>query len=138
MKIGIFKHLLVFVLMVASGSALMVISHKVHIEEVRIARLDRSIAREKEAIRNLDAEWAYLNNPERLEKLASKYLDLVPPTNRDMQSDFSVLPSENTPAAQEESTSPVYQRDAAAHNRAQSSSVYITKASYSPSHGRRP
>ncbi|MHA1546202.1 MAG: cell division protein FtsL [Alphaproteobacteria bacterium] len=36
------------------------------------------IAREREAMRILEAEWSLLNQPERLQKLAKRHLALVP------------------------------------------------------------
>jgi len=44
-----------------------------------IAHYDREIEQEKEKIRVLNAEWAYLNNPERLEALATGGYDLKMP-----------------------------------------------------------
>jgi len=41
-----------------------------------VASLEKSIAQEEEAIRILKAEWSYLNRPQRLEKLANKFLKL--------------------------------------------------------------
>ena len=48
-------------------------------ESVRHARqLEQRIASEQEAIRVLRAEWSYLNQPERLQELASRYTTLQP------------------------------------------------------------
>ena len=48
-------------------------------EAVRHARqLEQRIANEQEAIRVLRAEWSYLNQPERLQELASRYTELQP------------------------------------------------------------
>lgn len=40
--------------------------------------MERELLREEESLRVLQAEWSYLNQPERLEKLAREYLDLAP------------------------------------------------------------
>ncbi|MBU6475162.1 MAG: hypothetical protein KGQ70_04290 [Alphaproteobacteria bacterium] len=62
------------------GTALFHTSQKVHDERARLAALDSSIAHEKESIRVLGAEWAYLDSPQRLETLAAAYLHLAPLT----------------------------------------------------------
>ncbi len=46
-----------------------------------IAQLHRSIMQEEQELRLLSAELAYLQNPERLKKLAQEYLDLQPVRN---------------------------------------------------------
>ncbi len=43
-----------------------------------LSEIDQQIKEEREFINILNAEWAYLNNPERLAKLANKHLDLKP------------------------------------------------------------
>jgi hypothetical protein len=73
------RHFLAFLLVVACGGMLMHTSQKVQRAEKELVRTQRALAHEKEAIRVLRAEWAYLNRPERLELLAAQYLDLVPP-----------------------------------------------------------
>lgn len=41
-----------------------------------LSEINRQLAADKDSIRVLKAEWSYLNKPERVEKLASKYLKL--------------------------------------------------------------
>jgi hypothetical protein len=43
-----------------------------------LSEIDSQIKEEREFINILNAEWAYLNNPERLARLASKHLDIKP------------------------------------------------------------
>lgn len=50
------------------------------------------LAQEKESLHLLKAEWAYLNRPERLQRLASKHLDLVPLDSKRIN-DVTVLPA---------------------------------------------
>lgn len=46
--------------------------------ETELVQLDRRIIAERQSIRVLNAEWALLNDPDRLRGLAEKYLDLAP------------------------------------------------------------
>ncbi len=62
-----------------AGTLLFWTSQSVRQKEAELARIEAAAARETQAIRVLNAEWDYLNRPERLEKLASEYLKLVPP-----------------------------------------------------------
>lgn len=64
------------------GTVLFHTSQQVTDGRSALNRLDREILREEESIRVLKAEWSYLNQPERLEKLAAQYLELVPLTGR--------------------------------------------------------
>ncbi len=72
--------LLWLVLAAFCGTALFHTSQKVHDERNKLAALNASIANEKESIRVLNAEWGYLNNPQRLETLAKTYLHMKPLT----------------------------------------------------------
>lgn len=47
-----------------------------------VAGLKRELKTEKESLHLLNAEWAYLNRPERLRQLADRHLDLVPLDSR--------------------------------------------------------
>lgn len=42
-----------------------------------LAEVDAAIAEEDVALRTLDAEWSYLNEPSRLQELALRHLDLA-------------------------------------------------------------
>ena len=86
------KYTVVLALVVVSGAALMHVSHNVQEMEREVARLDQRIENEKENVRVLQAEWAYLNAPERLEMLATDYMDFVPPSVDHIVSDVQVLP----------------------------------------------
>ena len=88
----ILKYIIVFALVISSGTMLMNVSYHVQHAERDIKRLDREIAREEENIRVLKAEWAYLNNPVRLEELATGYVDLISPEAAQLISDMSVIP----------------------------------------------
>ncbi len=64
------------------GAAVYNVADRAQQKEKRIARLDRKIAHEQEALRVLGAEWTYLTNPTRLEKIAVKHLNLEPMDGR--------------------------------------------------------
>jgi cell division protein FtsL len=62
--------------------ALYQLKHEVIALEKELARLNREIVREQEAIHVLRAEWSHVNRPERLQALAQRHLDLQPMTPR--------------------------------------------------------
>ncbi len=47
-----------------------------------VAAMEAQLAAEKESLHLLNAEWAYLNRPERLRALAEAHLELVPLDSR--------------------------------------------------------
>ena len=70
----------------------------------RIIVLNKQIETERDAVAVLRAEWSLLNRPERIERLAKKYIKLVPPqaqqlvlldevTERDFQHDGGAKPA---------------------------------------------
>lgn len=71
MKIKRLPSLFILSAVLVSGSLLFVISQKVQSTERDIKALEVQIARENETVRVLQAEWAYLNRPDRLESLAA-------------------------------------------------------------------
>jgi cell division protein FtsL len=52
--------------------------------DVDIASLSKDIETERDSVAVLRAEWSLLNRPERIERLAEKYLDLAPPKPQQM------------------------------------------------------
>lgn len=66
--------LAVYMLALLSGGALIYISQKVYEKNSQVNALNRRIVAEQDAIRVLEAEWAYLSRPDRLEELAVKVL----------------------------------------------------------------
>ena len=90
-----FRHILALAFAIVSGITLMRSSHEVQRTEREIAALEREERAEREEIRVLNAEWAYLNRPERLEALAAQYLELVPPGADQMISSVKDIPDED-------------------------------------------
>lgn len=70
--------LLWLILAVFCGATIFRTSQRVHDEHEKIAMLNNEIAKEQESLRVLNAEWSYLNQPARLEKLSKIYLHLAP------------------------------------------------------------
>lgn len=67
--------LLVFGLAIILGSSLFWVSQQVQMLERDKRILTEKIISEEEGMRVLSAEWDYLNRPDRIEALATKYLD---------------------------------------------------------------
>lgn len=79
-------------------------SQKVQQAEDRLVALNADLARERQSMRVLHAEWDYLNRPDRLEALARQYLDLEPPESGALMAsldDLKALPAEDPPAPAE-------------------------------------
>ncbi|MDD9900204.1 MAG: hypothetical protein OXT65_04425 [Alphaproteobacteria bacterium] len=79
------KSTLIWMFLAAVASVLLFhTSQQVLEKRARVADLSAATAREKESLHVLKAEWSYLNQPERLEKLAAENLDLTPATAEHM------------------------------------------------------
>ena len=70
----------IYLLALMLGALLLVVSQEVQREQQRLAALEEQAVQQKEAMKFLRAEWAFLNNPERLERLAHQVLGLQPET----------------------------------------------------------
>lgn len=68
------------VLCVTVVIGLFVIKHEVQELEEKLQALNAEIITDQDAIQVLQAEWAYLNQPSRLEALSTKLLGMEPPT----------------------------------------------------------
>ena len=82
--------------------------------EVVVAQ--HNLEQEKESLHLLNAEWAYLNRPERLRRLSDAHLNLVPLDSRRMQN-LDLLPAAATESAVPASSNisdAVYQQPVAA------------------------
>ncbi len=67
-----------FILALFGGFLLFKVKYEVVDIEQKLTQTEQQIIREKETIHILKAEWSHLNEPQRLQKLAEKYLDIVP------------------------------------------------------------
>jgi hypothetical protein len=82
----------IYLMAIASGALLLNTSQSVQKAEDRLAAIQEKLNYEKDSIHVLGTEWAYLNNPERLEKLANEYLDLKAPVSDQMKTSAPALP----------------------------------------------
>lgn len=67
-----------FAFCVIVGGFLFQTTQRVNDGRQRLAALTQDIKTEEESLRVLQAEWSYLNQPDRLEKLSREYLNLSP------------------------------------------------------------
>lgn len=65
-------------LTVFAGGLLFYTTQQVTDGRQNLAELQKNIQEEEETLRVLQAEWSYLNQPDRLEKLSQQYLNLQP------------------------------------------------------------
>tara|TARA_B100001989_G_scaffold128627_1_gene90947 strand:- start:301 stop:714 length:414 start_codon:yes stop_codon:yes gene_type:complete len=74
------RFIFVFFLLFLFGSAVSIyIGHQVRLAEERLARVERAISLERSQFYALEAEWAFLNKPARLERLAVSVLNMAMP-----------------------------------------------------------
>lgn len=79
------------------GAALFITSEHVQRKEKDLAALQDKLGYEHDAMRVLNAEWTYLNRPDRLEQLAHSYLQLAPGTAAQVMNDPNAIPEPITP-----------------------------------------
>ncbi len=68
-----------FLALVLVGVSMVGVFHVEHqVQEIRseLSSLNKQIVEDKHATHVLKAEWTYLNQPERLQQMASRYLDM--------------------------------------------------------------
>jgi len=80
MKSGFLRHSTVLFLLLAGGISMVLFSvkYQVHDLEDDHKRLSRELDDERRALHVLRAEWATLNDPVRIKKLAGAYLGFTP------------------------------------------------------------
>jgi len=86
--------LALFLTAAALGVLLFKVKYEVIDLESELNQVNRSIVDHQEAIHILKAEWAHLNEPARLKRLANEYLGLTPMGPEHLGS-FSDLPRRN-------------------------------------------
>ena len=63
---------------IAIGIGLFMVKYRVQDLESQLGDLNRQIARDREALQVLRAEWSHLNEPRRLKVLANRHLSMAP------------------------------------------------------------
>jgi hypothetical protein len=86
-----------------TGSLLLYTSQNVQNKQQELKVLQASVAQERETLQLLNTEWAFLNNPQRLEALSKKFLDLVPPQPNTIVSAPDEIPSRAPVTMQDDS-----------------------------------
>lgn len=83
-----------------AGVGLYLLKHDVQTMEDQLARLNRQITKDRTEIHVLQAEWTYLNDPERLRDLVAKHLPGLKPVSSTQVSTLAALPLRSAPGAE--------------------------------------
>lgn len=75
---------ILMVLLIIVGFAVYSVADEYQGIEKKINRIEKKSEMEREAIRVMRAEWAFLTNPTRMEKIAQQYFHLQPLTEKQM------------------------------------------------------
>ncbi len=87
----------IMTLAAVTGFILFQTSQNVQRAESRLRDMQQSLSRERESVRVLEAEWDYLNRPDRLEDLARQYLKIKTLSPESLVSDSRQMPEPGTP-----------------------------------------
>lgn len=90
--------ILSLMLAVGAGFVLFQTSQNVQQAENNLHNVQTALAKEQDAMRVLEAEWDYLNRPDRLEELASQYLKMEASSPSALVGDSGDLPESGIPA----------------------------------------
>lgn len=75
-----------------AGAAVMQLKHSVQEQAERVAELADQIHDDKESLRILEAEWAYLTSPRALQDQSIEFLALMPPSSRQIIGSIEDIP----------------------------------------------
>ncbi len=78
-------------LAIGVGVSMFLLKYKVQALEDELVAKQAQVVRDRAAIRVLEAEWTYLNDPERLRELSAQYLEFGPPAVANI-ADIGTLP----------------------------------------------
>jgi cell division protein FtsL len=71
-------NLVIFAAVACIGFGVFRVKHEVQELQEEYARINRQIVAERDAMHVLNAEWSYLNQPQRLADMARRHLELQP------------------------------------------------------------
>ncbi len=74
------RHTTLLFLLLAGGLSVALFSLKYRVQDLEqeLTGLNKSIYQQRQSIHVLNAEWSYLNNPQRIGDLARRHLNMVP------------------------------------------------------------
>jgi len=90
--------LLLMLMIVAGAFGVYMVKYQVQDMKKEIAHTEHLIAEEHKNIHVLQAEWAYLTRPDRIKRLADKYLDVKPLTGKQVTELASLPEMQENPA----------------------------------------
>jgi hypothetical protein len=94
-------------LAIGVGVSMFLLKYEVQALEDELVAKQTQVVRDRAAIRVLEAEWTYLNDPERLRELSAQYLGFGPPAVTNI-ADITSLPMKGaSEAADAPDTAPV-------------------------------
>lgn len=82
---------------VVTGYLLFYVSYRVEELETKLSQINEQILREQETIHILEAEWSYLNRPDRLQKLSDNVLPELQPIDAAQFTSLRRLPRRPDP-----------------------------------------
>jgi cell division protein FtsL len=82
------------------------LKYRVQAQEQELTRVDRQIQHDRDEVQLLRAEWAHLNDPNRLSDLARRHLDLAPVAGVQVVR-FDILPARPAPSDGAEPADPI-------------------------------
>ncbi len=119
-------------LTVAVGVSMFLLKYKVQSLEEELVAKQVQIAQDHDAIRVLEAEWAYFNDPDRLRRLSAEHLGFVQPS-ADQVKTIAVLPFREgivpLPKTHNENVAPMLQSSVRSLNHERASAEQTTAAS---------
>jgi len=93
------------VFLVIGAFGLYMVKYKVQTIKSQVAATEKQLYDETRNLQVLEAEWTFLNRPERLKMLAEKYLDVKPMRSQQL-AEFSNIPYAGIDLARQDTASP--------------------------------